>query len=57
MLADTDEHYRSMEERGIPKHSTHSLITTGVRPFLHVFFPLIILKFWKFLAAISAYKL
>ncbi|KAL1809267.1 hypothetical protein ACET3Z_026257 [Daucus carota] len=29
MLADTNEHYRSLEERGIPKHSTHSLATTG----------------------------
>ncbi|KAL1809268.1 hypothetical protein ACET3Z_026258 [Daucus carota] len=29
MLADTNEHYRSLEERGIPKHSTHSLATTA----------------------------
>lgn len=25
MLADVEEHYRLMEENGIPKHHTHSL--------------------------------
>lgn len=35
MMADVEEHYRHMEELGIPKHHTHSLNPLKVRIYFY----------------------